>query len=83
VPTLTSTPTPTETSTPTETPVRRVATLPPDDTATPASARLIGNSSGAGDPPSGFTGVILLSIAVFLSALLAGMVMGQRRRPRL
>jgi hypothetical protein len=25
----------------------------------------------------------LLSIAVFLSALLAGMVMGQRRRPRL
>ncbi len=83
VPTLTSTPTPTETSIPTETPVRRVATLPPDDTATPASALLIGNFSGAGNSPGGFTGVILLGIAAFLSALLVGMVMSQRRGPHL
>ena len=79
VPTPTSTPSPTETSIPTETPVRRVATLPPDDTATPASARLIGNSSSVGDSPGGFSGVILLGVAVFLSALLVGIVVGQRR----
>ncbi len=76
-PTLTLTPTPTETSTPTETPVRRVATLPPDDTATPSPARLLGNS------PGGLAGVILLGIAVFLSALLVGIVIGQRRGSRL
>ena len=83
MPTLTLTPTPTETSTPTETPVRRVATLPPDDTATPAPARLIGNLPGAGDSPGGFSGVILLGVAVFLSALLVGVVAGQRRGRRL
>jgi hypothetical protein len=82
-PTLTLTPTPTETSTPTETPVRRVATLPPDDTATPGPARLIGNLSSLGDSPGGFSGVILLGVAVFLSALLVGVVAGQRRGRRL
>jgi len=83
MPTPTLTSTATETATPTETPVRRVATLPPDDTATSSPAGLFGNSSSAGDPPGGFSGVILLGSAVFLSALLVGIVVGRRRGQRL
>jgi hypothetical protein len=89
-PMATNTSTPTVTSTPTdiptltETPMRRVATLPPDDTATPVPRGLFsvsGLSSSDSDSPGGAIGVIFLGAALFTGAILAGIVIGQRRGP--
>jgi hypothetical protein len=83
-PTLTATAssTPTDTPEPTETPVRRVATLPPDDTATPAPRNVLsGLSDPSGGSSGGIIGVVFLGTALFLGAILLGVVVGQRRRP--
>lgn len=83
-PTATATPTPTATLVPTDTPVRRVLKLPADDTATPTPSP--GWLSRAvdleADSNGGIVGVILLGAALFLGAILAGIVIGQRRGPR-
>ncbi len=83
-PTATITPTPTATLAPPDTPVRRVITLPPEDTATPTPRPgwLVELANSSGDSPGGSIGVILLVAALFLGAILAGVVIGQRRGPR-
>jgi hypothetical protein len=81
--TPTVTPTPTDTPTLTETPMRRVATLPPDDTATPAPRDLLAVLSHSDDDsPGGVVGMIFLGAALFAGAVLVGVVIGQRRGPR-
>jgi hypothetical protein len=81
--TPTDTSTPTETPTLTETPLRRVATLPADDTATPIPRGLFSGLGSSGDgSPGGATGMIFLGAALFTSAVLIGIVIGQRRGPR-
>jgi hypothetical protein len=86
--TPTSTPTPTATATetplPTETPVRRVATLPPEDTATPSPPNVTsGLLSANGDSPGGYAGLAFLAVAVFLGAVLAGIIIRQRRSAKI
>jgi hypothetical protein len=73
-PTLTMTPTPTDTPAPTETPVRRVATLRPEDTPTPSPFSRSGGSSGS------MIGLAFLAVAGFLGALAAGAMVGRRNR---
>jgi hypothetical protein len=82
-PTPTATPIPTATLAPTDTPVRRVLALPPDDTATPTSSPdwLSRAVNPEVDSDSGIIGVILLVSALFLGAILAGVVIGRRRGP--
>ncbi len=87
-PTRTSTPTPTFTPTatntplPTETPVRRVVTLPPDDTATPIPPNLASRLAGSGnDSSDGWIGIAFLVVAFLLGSVLAGVVLSQRRNP--
>lgn len=85
-PTATATLTPTSTPTlaPTDTPVRRVIPLPPEDTATPTPRPgwLEELASSDGDSPGGIVGVILLGAALFLGAILVGVLIGQRTGPR-
>jgi len=78
-PTATPTVTPSPTPTYTETPVRRVATLPPPDTATPAPLSWLNLGSEAGDSSGGMAGIILLGVALFLSAVVVGVVVGWRK----
>jgi hypothetical protein len=79
--TATATPSPTDTPEPTETPVRRVATLPPEDTATPAPRNVLsGWSDSSGGSSGGIIGVVFLGAAGFLGALLAGVLIGRRSR---
>ena len=81
-PTATASSTPTDTPEPTETPVRRVATLPPDDTATPAPRNVLsGLSDPDGESSGGIIGVVFLGTALFLGAILLGVLAAQRRRP--
>jgi len=80
-PTLTFTPTATDTPQPTETPARRVATLPPQDTATPSLQKVLSRWADFGDvSPGGILGLVFLGAAGFLGALLMGVWIGQRRR---
>jgi hypothetical protein len=82
-PTLTPTATATETPLPTETPVRRVATLPPEDTATSAPPSLVGGLTSSGsDSPGKLIGVVFLAVAFLLSVLLIVVVIGQRRNAK-
>ena len=79
--TATATPSPTDTPEPTETPVRRVATLPPEDTATPAPRNVLsGWSDSSGGSSVEIIGVVFLGVAGFLGALLAGVLIGRRGR---
>jgi len=82
--TATVTPTATATPAPTDTPVRRVLALPPEDTATPTPRPgwFSGVTGSDGDSPGGVSGVILLGAALFLGAILVGIVIGQRLGPR-
>lgn len=82
-PTPTVTPTPTNTPLPTETPVRRVVTLPPDDTATPEPRNWASGVTGSDGSSSGsLIGVVFLGVAFVLGVVLVGVVMGQRRGVR-
>jgi len=82
-PTPTITPTPTDTPLPTETPVRRVVTLPPEDTATPAPGSWVNKAIGSDESSSGgFMGVAFLVVALVLGVVLAGVVVRQRAAPR-
>jgi len=75
-PTPTITPTPTDTALPTETPVRRVATLPPEDTPTPAPVSLWSDS------PGNMIGLVFLGVAGLMGVLLTGVFIRQRGGPK-